>query len=142
MMADCILPAETDADDPIVASSDLPALPEALKQAPFTEDCAPRRLLRLFSGKWITMILHAIHLMGGSARPGALQRNIPGLSKKMMTQTLRELQERGLIARVVLEIMPPRVEYRLTPLGQRFIEPIELLYRWGAHHAELLDKLD
>ncbi len=138
------LPADT---RPAVASSEvrceetLPALPEVLKQAPFTEDCAPRRLLRLFSGKWVTMILHAVHLMGGAARPGALQRNIPGLSKKMMTQTLRDLQQYGLIERVVLEVMPPAVEYRLTQLGERFIEPIELLYRWGAHHADLLDRL-
>lgn len=138
------LPADTcpNVVSPEILPEDaLPALPDVLKQAPFTEDCAPRRLLRLFSGKWVTMILHAVHLMGGAARPGALQRNIPGLSKKMMTQTLRDLQQYGLIERVVLEHMPPVVEYRLTPLGERFIEPIELLYRWAAHHADLLDRL-
>ncbi|WP_336945945.1 helix-turn-helix domain-containing protein [Asaia sp. BMEF1] len=119
----------------------LPALPDHYRRAPFAEDCAPRRLLKLFSGKWVTMILHALHLMGGASRPGALQRSLPGLSKKMMTQTLRELQEAGLVERVVLQDMPPVVEYRLTPLGQRFIEPLEMLYRWGVQNAELLHGL-
>lgn len=118
--------------------------PDPLKpyrKGPFAEDCAPRRLLRLFSGKWVTMVLHALHLMGGAARPGSLQRNLPGISKKMMTQTLRELQDLGIIERVVLQTMPPAVEYRLTALGQRFIEPLEMLYCWGEENRVLLDQL-
>ena len=118
-----------------------PDLLAGYRQAPFAEDCAPRRLLKLFSGKWVTMILHALHMSGGSARPGALQRNLPGLSKKMMTQTLRDLQTAGLVERVVIQTMPPNVEYRLTALGQRFIEPLEMLYCWGVRHADLLQQL-
>ncbi|NHN84984.1 transcriptional regulator [Acetobacter musti] len=120
----------------------LAPLPDQYRQPPFTEDCAPRRLLRLFSGKWTTMILHTLHLRGGASRPGQLQRSIPGLSKKMMTQTLRELEHLGLVEREVMEVMPPAVEYRLTSLGQAFVEPLEMLYRWGAEHAALLDRLD
>ncbi|WP_367160310.1 helix-turn-helix domain-containing protein [Kozakia baliensis] len=113
-------------------------LPEEYRQAPFDEACAPRRLLRLFSGKWTTMILHTLHLMGGGSRPGQLLRNIPGLSKKMMTQTLRELEQLELVEREVRQVMPPKVEYRLTKLGEVFIEPIEMLYTWGTlHEAEL-----
>lgn len=121
---------------------DLAPLPDMYLQAPFTEDCAPRRLLRLFSGKWTTMILHTLHLRGGASRPGQLQRSIPGLSKKMMTQTLRELEHMGLVEREVMQLMPPAVEYRLTTLGRHFVEPLEMLYRWGAEHAALLDRLD
>jgi len=87
------------------------------------------------------MILHALHLLGGSARPGRLQRAIPGLSKKMMTATLRELERAGLVERLVHAVMPPSVEYRLTPLGQVFIEPIEMLYEWSILHARDLDRL-
>ncbi|QHC35980.1 helix-turn-helix domain-containing protein [Komagataeibacter xylinus] len=117
----------------------LAPLPDMYRHAPFVEDCAPRRLLRLFSGKWTTMIVHTLHLLGGASRPGRLQRAIPGLSKKMMTQTLRELEQMGLVARTVMQVMPPAVEYRLTPLGQHFVSPLEMLYRWCAENAELLD---
>lgn len=120
----------------------LAPLPDAYRQAPFDEGCAPRRLLRLFSGKWVTMILHTLHLLGGVSRPGALLRSIPGLSKKMMTQTLRELEEMGLVTREVHQVMPPVVEYRLTALGRKMVEPVEMLYRWGAEHAAVLDRVD
>ncbi|UMM09408.1 helix-turn-helix transcriptional regulator [Gluconobacter frateurii] len=88
------------------------------------------------------MILHTLHLLGGYSRPGQLQRSIPGLSKKMMTQTLRELEEKGLINRQIHQIMPPNVEYSLTALGKVFVEPIEQLYLWGIDHAEALEALE
>lgn len=116
-------------------------LPDAYRTAPFDENCSPRRLLRLFSGKWTTMVLHTLHLLGGSSRPGNLLRSIPGLSKKMMTQTLRELELYGLIDRDVQQIMPPVVEYRLTSLGQKFIEPIEMLYHWGIDNETALNQV-
>ncbi|KXV18613.1 hypothetical protein AD933_02950 [Acetobacter malorum] len=117
------------------------SLPPVYRQAPFAEDCAPRRVLRLFSGKWTTMILHTLHLLGDASRPGQLQRSVPGLSKKMMTQTLRELEQSGLVSRHVQQIMPPSVEYRLTPAGQIFIEPIEMLTTGAIDHAAELDAL-
>ena len=117
------------------------SLPSVYRHAPLVEDCAPRRVLRLFSGKWTTMILHTLHLLGDASRPGKLQRSVPGLSKKMMTQTLRELEQSGLVSRHVQQIMPPSVEYRLTPAGLIFIEPIEMLYAWAIDHAAELDAL-
>jgi DNA-binding HxlR family transcriptional regulator len=69
------------------------------KTAIHEETCAPRRVLELFSTKWTSMVLHALHdLHGGTCRTGELQRSLPGISKKMLTQTLREL-ERGWIIR-------------------------------------------
>jgi DNA-binding HxlR family transcriptional regulator len=59
----------------------------------------------------------------------------------MLTQTLREMEVSGLISRHVLETLPPAVEYRLTDLGVRFVEPVELLYAWGRDNAEALDQL-
>lgn len=106
------------------------------------EDCAPRRVLELFATKWTSMLLHTLHAVhGGSARNGVLHRSLPGISKKMLTQTLRELEAAGLVSRHVEAIVPPAVDYRLTPLGERFIEPIEMLYQWGRDNADALDAM-
>ena len=110
--------------------------------AEWREDCAPRRVLELFATKWISMVLHTLHARhGGVARTGVLQRSLPGISKKMLTQTVRDLEASGLLSRHVQSTLPPMVEYRLTGLGQRFVEPIELLYGWGRDNADALDQL-
>jgi DNA-binding HxlR family transcriptional regulator len=75
------------------------------------EDCAPRRVLELFSVKWTTMVLHSLHFNGGTCRTGALARSLPGCSKKMLTQTLREMERDRLIDRKVYPVVPPMVEY-------------------------------
>lgn len=104
------------------------------------EDCAPRRVLELFASKWTTMILHVLEAQhGGTARAGVLQRSLPGISKKMLTQTLREMEASGLVARRVHGTVPPAVDYTLTPLGRRFVEPLELLYGWARQNADALD---
>ena len=105
----------------------------------FEETCVPRRVLELFSVKWTSMVLYALQC--GTTRTGELQRRLPGISKKMLTQTLRELERDGLIHREVFAVVPPKVEYSLTPLGELFIEPIEMLYRWGNQHADVLAQL-
>ncbi|MFZ2994735.1 winged helix-turn-helix transcriptional regulator [Sphingobium sp.] len=106
------------------------------------EDCAPRRVLELFATKWTSMIVHVLHArLDGAARIGVLHRSLPGISKKMLTQTLRDMEGSGLVTRHVQGTIPPAVEYRLTPLGLRFVEPIELLYAWGHANADALDQL-
>jgi len=106
------------------------------------EDCAPRRVLELFATKWTSMVLHTLHARhDGVARTGVLLRSLPGISKKMLTQTLRDMEASGLIGRHVESVMPPAVEYRLTPLGRRFVEPVEWLYAWGRDNADALDRL-
>ena len=110
--------------------------------ADWREDCAPRRVLELFATKWTSMVLHTLHARhGGTARTGVLQRSLPGISKKMLTQTVRDLEASGLLSRHVQSTLPPMVEYRLTDLGQRFLEPIELLYGCGRDNADALDQL-
>lgn len=106
------------------------------------EDCAPRRVLELFATKWTSMVLHTLHVRhAGAARTGVLLRSLPGISKKMLTQTLRDMEYSGLISRHVQGTIPPAVEYRLTPLGMRSVEPVELLYGWGRDNADALDEL-
>jgi DNA-binding HxlR family transcriptional regulator len=106
------------------------------------EDCAPRRVLELFSTKWTSMVLHTLWARhGGSARTGALHRSLPEISKKMLTQTLRELEAAGAVLRNVHPTVPPAVEYSLTPLGVQLVEPIELIYDWARRNAMALDAL-
>lgn len=59
----------------------------------------------------------------------------------MLTQTLREMERDGLLSRRVYKVVPPKVEYSLTPLGRKFIEPLEMLYDWGRANADALDQL-
>jgi DNA-binding HxlR family transcriptional regulator len=106
------------------------------------EDCAPRRVLEIFSSKWTSMILHVLHTrLDGCARTGVLLRSLPGISKKMLTQTLRDMEAAGLVTRRVYGTVPPAVDYSLTPLGTRFVEPIDLLYSWARDNADALDAL-
>lgn len=106
------------------------------------EDCAPRRVMELFATKWTSMVLHALHARhDGAARTGVLHRSLPGISKKMLVQTLREMEGSGLITRHVESTVPPAVEYRLTGLGVRFVELVELVYGWGRMNADALDAL-
>jgi len=109
----------------------------------FYADSPPRRMMDLFSAKWSTMVLHALyHWPEGRARTGELQRSLQGISKKMLFQTLKELEMRGLIARHVYQVVPPKVDYRLTSLGQIFAEPIEQLYQWGLENQQALDEME
>lgn len=106
------------------------------------EDCAPRRVLDIFSTKWTSMVLHVLHARhDGRCRAGVLERSIPGISRKMLTQTLREMETSGLIDRHSQATVPPAVDYGLTALGQRFVEPIEMLYDWGRKNSDALDAL-
>ncbi len=88
------------------------------------------------------MILHVLETrLGGCARTSVLQRSLPGISKKMLTQTLRDMEAARLIDRRVFGTVPPAVEYSLTPLGRRFVEPITLLYDWARTNADALDEM-
>ncbi len=106
------------------------------------EDCAPRRVLEIFSTKWTSMVLHTLHARhDGQARTGVLHRSLPGISKKMLVQTLREMEESGLIERHVESAVPPAVRYSLTPLGRRFVDLVETVYDWGRRNADALDEI-
>jgi DNA-binding HxlR family transcriptional regulator len=115
---------------------------EGSPEEDWLEDCAPRRVLEIFSTKWTSMILHTLHSRhGGRARSGVLHRSLTGISKKMLTQTLRDLEASGLVSREVVEGNPPGVDYALTPLGTLIIQPIELIYGWARDNEAALDEL-
>ena len=92
--------------------------------------------LALIEAKWSVDII--ILLASGMHRHARLVDNIPGLSKKVLTATLRKLEENGIVSRQVYAESPVRVEYMLTPLGWQLTEPLMALYEWAvAHESEL-----
>lgn len=100
--------------------------------------CPVRDVLDRIGDKWSTLILAT--LAAGPRRFSAVQRAIPDISKRMLTQTFRDLERDGLIARTVFPTKPPSVEYRLTPLGATILEPLASLVRWANRsHAAIKD---
>jgi len=104
------------------------------------ENCPQRRIHYILNGKWTSMVLYA--LSHGPIRTGQLERALPGISKKMLTQTLRDVENSGLVLRKVFNVVPPKVEYSLTGLGETFVEPLKTLYDWAQTHASALDELE
>jgi DNA-binding HxlR family transcriptional regulator len=93
-------------------------------------------VLDRIADKWTALIIQI--LARGTMRYAALQREIGGISQKMLTQTLRSLERDGLVLRTVHPVVPPKVEYSLTRLGRTLIEPLHALCRWSEKHlAEL-----
>jgi DNA-binding HxlR family transcriptional regulator len=97
-----------------------------------------RAALALLDSKWSVDII--ILLASGMHRHARLVDNIPGLSKKVLTATLRKLEQNGIVSRQVYAEIPVRVEYTLTPLGWQLTEPLMALYEWAiAHEGELAE---
>lgn len=100
------------------------------------ERCPVRNVLGHLGGKWTTLIVMA--LAAQPRRFSALRRAVPDISKRMLTQTLRELERDGLLSRHVFPTKPPSVEYRLTPLGRSLLEPMAALGAWAERtHGEI-----
>lgn len=98
--------------------------------------CPVRDVLDRIGDKWSTLILGT--LAKGPHRFSAVQRAIPDISKRMLTQTLRDLDRDGLVERTVFPTKPPSVEYRLTSLGETILEPLDVLVRWADYnHAAI-----
>jgi len=91
--------------------------------------CPAEATLRVLSGRWKTVILY--HLFPGTKRFAELSRLMVGITSKMLTQQLRELERDGIVHRKVYAQVPPRVEYSLTPRGRTLRPIVEAMCRWG-----------
>lgn len=91
--------------------------------------------MNLIGTKWKPLIL--FHLLEGGQRSGVLQKKIPGISNKMFTQTVRELERDGLVSRKVYPVVPPKVEYRLTERGMSLKNILVSLDKWGSKDSQL-----
>jgi len=90
--------------------------------------CAYRRVLEIISSKWIVLVMHVLE--DGSKRYGEIAKRIEGVSQKMLTQTLRQLERDGLVRRNVHPTVPPAVDYALTPLGESLMRHIRGFRDW------------
>lgn len=95
--------------------------------------CPVEATLNLIDGKWKGVILY--HLQGGTQRFGELKRRMPGVTQRMLTKQLRALEDDGLVVRKVYPEVPPRVEYRLSELGEGLRPVIEALRVWGVDYC-------
>jgi DNA-binding HxlR family transcriptional regulator len=95
-----------------------------------------RRALDLLGSKWAVDIVFL--MASGIRRHARLVDNVPGLSKKVLTATLRKLERDGIVVRHVYAEIPVRVEYTLTPLGWRLTELLMALYEWAVEHESEL----
>jgi DNA-binding HxlR family transcriptional regulator len=98
------------------------------KANPFNPDCPSQEILALIGSKW-SMLLMCV-LRDGPKRSGELARRAGGISQKMLTQTLRELERHGIVHRRDYQEVPPRVEYSLTRLGLSLSDLIRQIEGW------------
>ena len=107
----------------------LPPLPEGFPKADVLSDlCPSRRVLNHMTSRWGVLVLLA--LGQGTHRFAQLRRRIGGVSERMLAQTLQQLQAVGLVDRHAFDVVPPHVEYTLTPLGQQAAAHVAALTGW------------
>jgi DNA-binding HxlR family transcriptional regulator len=100
----------------------------------FRADCLSRQTLQLIADEWTPLVVYALE--EGTMRFSQILKRIDGISTKMLTQTLRAMERNGLVQRIVHPVVPPVVEYSLTPLGQTLIEPVNMLQIWAYEHLQ------
>ncbi|AIQ12998.1 winged helix-turn-helix transcriptional regulator [Paenibacillus durus] len=100
--------------------------------------CGYSKVLEIVSNKWTALVVYAME--DGVIRYGEIRRRIEGISKKMLTQTLRQLERNGLVKRVITPSVPPIVEYSLTGLGESLLEPMRTLNQWTKENYSLVEQ--
>jgi len=106
----------------------------ALKTEKKIYQCPFEFALDMVSGKWKSLVLY--YLREETLRYGEIRKKIDGITQKMLTQTLRELEKNGLVSRKVYPVVPPKVEYTITQSGASLIPIFESLQAWGERVAQ------
>jgi DNA-binding HxlR family transcriptional regulator len=119
-----------------IDESEAPAVVDNVTGDVFRKACPAREVLEVLASKWTLLIIHA--LASGPTRTGALRRRIEGISEKMLSQTLKELERRHLVKRNAYPEVPPRVDYELTPLGRSLCEIVKTLDDWVERYGRVL----
>lgn len=95
----------------------------------YLRNCPCRAVLDLLANKWTALAIGALE--EGPQRFGELRRKLEGVSQKVLTQRLRELERDGLVSRTVYPVVPLRVDYALTDLGRSIAEPLSAIRTWS-----------
>ncbi|GAA2232122.1 helix-turn-helix domain-containing protein [Streptomyces nogalater] len=98
--------------------------------------CGVTAAIAVIDGKWKTSLLWLLE--SGPHRPGELRRRLPGLSEKVLTQALREMEQDGLVHRDVHDVLPPKTVYSLTEFGQDLATALNPLAEWGYRRLDRL----
>lgn len=101
-----------------------------------SDPMAVRELLTKIGDKWTIFLVLSLDLLGGRARFSELERAIPGISQRMLSVTLKNLERDGLVIREVFPEVPPRVEYEITDLGKSLLSPTRELVDWAKANWE------
>src|SRR6266446_7474086 len=101
--------------------------------APDDPECEVRTILDRIADKWSLLVICV--LADGVHRFSELRREIDGISQRMLTLTLRQLEREGLVTRTVFPVVPPRVDYELTTLGSTLLCTIQTLVAWAREHG-------
>lgn len=99
----------------------------------FQRTCPSHAVLEMLASKWVYLVVCA--LRRGRMRNGELARRLEGITPKMLTQTLRILERDGLVRREIFPVIPPRVEYELTELGQNLAGLLTQIRSWAEEHV-------
>jgi DNA-binding HxlR family transcriptional regulator len=102
----------------------------------FIAACPSRQLLDRLSDKWVSLILTA--LAEGEQRYSEIARTIAGVSQKMLTQTLRNLERDGILIRSITPAVPVRVSYQLTPLGESLLPVVRAVKQWAEQNMPVV----
>lgn len=109
------------------------------RKIPLNLNCGLDLIGEVLYGKWKIRLLWFIHQ--GHKRPSELQRKIPDASRRVLTVQLNELEAHDLVTKKIFPVVPPKVEYSLTPFGKTIIPVIEALGKWGDENEEKLRDL-
>lgn len=109
------------------------------RKIPLTLNCGLDVVGEVLYGKWKIRILYFISR--GHKRPSEIMREIPDASQRVIYSQLKELEEHQLISKVIYPVIPPKVEYSLTELGQSLIPVITILGEWGDTHQDELKRI-
>ncbi len=116
---------------------------QAAAPDPRAEDCSKpsrclvREILERVGDKWSLQVI--FHLGDGPRRFTVLRRGIDGISQRMLTVTLRGLERDGIVSRTMYPVMPPRVDYELTPMGRTLLDAVGALIEWADLHLSEVD---
>ena len=102
-------------------------------------ECPVRNVLARTGDKWSLLVMHELAQSEVSMRFGELNKSLPDVSQKVLSQTLRRLEEDGFVTRTVYAEVPPRVEYALTERAESFMKACQPMVEWAvAHYAEIM----
>ena len=104
----------------------------------FDPNCSSRDVLELVGSKWSMLLLCALY--DSKTRTGQLKRRLQGISQKMLTQTLRDMQQNGIVKRISYPEVPPQVEYELTELGYSLADLVMKMEQWIVKHHSIILK--